>query len=161
LVAGDETETAGGPGSAPKPFAVLRLRFERELAAAVDPAAPWPECLAVAIRAALRQAAADPAAARRLILPAAGRRNDDLGPFTEMVDGLAARLRGGAPVLPRPERTARNLVLRVARQTLLQLETRPEEPVTSIGPDLIVFALTPYVGLAEARRLGDHPIATP
>jgi hypothetical protein len=28
--------------------------------------------------------------------------------------------------------------------------------VTSIGPDLIVFALTPYVGLATARCLADQ-----
>jgi hypothetical protein len=75
-----------------------------------------------------------------------------------MVDDLAAVLRRGAPAVPRPERTARNLVLRVARQMLLHLESRPDEPVTMIGPDLIVFALTPYVGLAAARRLAAAPI---
>lgn len=141
-----------------KPYAILRSRFERELAAAVGLSAPWPECLAAAIRAALQQAAARPTTARRLILPAAGRRNDDLAPFMEMVDDLAAALRRRAPVVPDSKRTARNLVLRVARQVLLQLETRPEESVTAIGPDLIVFALTPYVGLDAARRFADQPI---
>lgn len=72
-----------------------------------------------------------------------------------MVDDLAAKLRRGAPAVPAPERTARNLVLRIARQILLHLEARPDEPVTAIGPDLIVFALTPYVGLVEARRLAE------
>lgn len=136
-----------------KPYAILRSRFESDLAAAVDPAAPWPERVAAAIRAALRSAAADPAAARRLALPAAGRRSADLAPFTAMVDDLAAKFRRDAPTVPGPERTARNLVLRIARQVLLHLETRPDEPVTAIAPDLIVFALTPYVGLTDARRL--------
>lgn len=143
-----------------KPYAILRSWFERELAATVRSGASWPECVAGGIRAALRSAAADPATACRLTLPAAARRTDDLDSFTAMVDGLAAALRRGAPAVPFPERTARNLVLRVARQILLQLETRPEEPVTSIGPDLIVFALTPYVGLATARRFADQPIET-
>lgn len=93
-------------------------------------------------------------------MPAAGRRSDDVAPFAAMVDDLAATLRRDAPAVPSPERTARNVVLRVARQILLQLETRPEEPVTAIGPDLIVFALTPYVGLAAARRLADPPVET-
>jgi hypothetical protein len=137
-------------------YAILCSRFERDIAAAVDLAAPWPERAAGAIGATLRWAAADPARARRLALPAAGRRGDDLGAFTAMVDDLAARLRRDAPVVLDPERTARNLVLRVARQVLLHLETRPDEPVTALGPDLIVFALTPYVGLATARRLADR-----
>lgn len=152
----DDADAVGGAGSA-EPYVALRLRFERAVASTVDRRVTWPERLATAIRAALQQAAADPAAARRLVLPAAGRRTDDLVPFVEAVDGLAARLRRDAPVVPHPERTARNLVLRVARQALLHLETRPEEPVTTIGPDLIVFALTPYVGLAEARRLATPP----
>ena len=105
-------------------------------------------------------AEADPAAARRLTLPAAGRRSDDLGSFTSMVDDLAAKLRRDAPAVARPERTARNVVLRVARQVLLQLELRPGEPVTAIASDLVLFALTPYVGLATARRLADRSIET-
>lgn len=143
-----------------QPYAILRSRLELDLAAAVDPGAPWPERVAAAIRAALRSAAADPAAARRLALPAAGRRSDDLAPFMAMVDGLAAKLRRDAPAVPSPERTARNLVVRVARQILLHLEAGPEEPVTAIGPDLIVFVLTPYVGLTDARSLADPAIGS-
>jgi hypothetical protein len=40
---------------------------------------------------------------------------------------------------------------------LLHLEAQPDEPVTAIASDLIVFALTPYVGLTAARRLADRP----
>jgi hypothetical protein len=150
------SHATGNPQDGTQPYAIQRFQFERDLAAAVDPTAPWPQRLAAAIGATLRWAAADPASAHRLALPAAGRRSDDLGAFTAMVDDLAAELRRGAPAVARPERTARNVVLRVARQILLQLEAGPEEPVTSIGPDLIVFALTPYVGLATARCLADQ-----
>jgi hypothetical protein len=113
----------------------------------------WAEDVAVGIRAALARADADPAAARRLLLPASGRRGGDPASYAAAVDDLSARLLRGAPPLPDPERTARNLVVRVARQVLLRLEMHPDEPVKEIAPDLIVFALTPYVGLARARTL--------
>ncbi len=116
----------------------------------------WAEGVAGGIRTGLARAAADPVAARRLTLPASGRRGGDRNGYATMVDDLSTQLLHGAPPLPDPQRTARNVVVRVARQILLQLETRPDEPVTSIGPDLIVFALTPYVGLATARCLADQ-----
>lgn len=108
--------------------------------------------VAAAIRAALALAEADPAAGRVLTVPAANRGGDPDPTFAEMVDRLAALLRRDAPPRPDPERAARNVVLLIARQALLHLERRPEEPLTPIAPDLIVFALTPYVGLGEARR---------
>jgi hypothetical protein len=154
------SDATGNHQDGTEPYAILRSRFERDLAAAVDLGAPWPDRVAAAISTALRTAEADPAAARRLTLPAAGRRNDDLGAFTAMVDDLAAKLRRDAPAVPSPERTARNLVLRVARQVLLQLELHPEERVTAIAPDLILFALTPYVDLATARRFAARPNET-
>ena len=115
----------------------------------------WAASVAAAIREGLTRAAADPATARRLTLPASGRRGGDPDGYAAAVDELSARLLDGAPPLPDPGRAARNVVVRVARQVLLHLETRPEEPVTEIAPDLIVFALTPYVGLATARRLAE------
>lgn len=113
----------------------------------------WAAGVAAAIREGLAHAAADPAAARRLTLPASGRRGGDPNGYAVAVDELSARLLDGAPPLPDAERAARNVVVRVARQMLLHLETCPDEPVTEIAPDLIVFVLTPYVGLATARRL--------
>jgi hypothetical protein len=120
----------------------------------------WAEGVAAAIRRGLAAAAADPVAARRLTLPAAGRRGGDAAGYVAMVDELSARLLDGAPPLADPERTARNLVIRIARQVLLHLETYPDEPVTEIVPDLIVFALTPYIGLAAARCLAETPTAS-
>ena len=73
-----------------------------------------------------------------------------------MVDEIAARLAEGAPPTRHPERTARNVVLRVARQLLLQLEVRRDEPPSAIAPELVVFALTPYIGMAEAQRWAEE-----
>jgi hypothetical protein len=142
------------------PFSTYRDRLFAAVDRRRDSASTWPVCVAGAIRDAIGLAAADPIAARRLTFPASGRRNEDAGAFAAMVDDLAARLRHRAPPLPTPERTSRNLVRRLARQILHQLELHPEQPVTAIAPDLIVFALTPYVGLAEARRLADQPTET-
>ncbi len=126
----------------------------------MDPTDSWPEAVAASIQAALTVATDDPSAAHRLTVPATGRRSEDHAAFTVAVDDLAARLCRGAPSAFRSERPARNLVLRIARQVCLQLENRPDEAVSVIAPDLIVFALAPHVGLAEARRLADQPIET-
>ncbi len=124
------------------------------------PSTSWPEAFAKAIRAALTVAAADPSGAHRLVVPVAGRRTENGSPFDVMVGDLVTRVRRGAPAGFKSERAARNLVLQIARQVCLHLETRRGEPVTVIAPDLIVLALTPCVGLAEARRLADQPIET-
>jgi hypothetical protein len=136
----------------PVAFALCRRRLERTLAASCDPAQPWAAGAAAAIEAALGFAEVDPVAARVLTVHSAFRRIEGAAPFMAMVEDFAAVLNCGAPPTSRPERTARNIVTRVARQTLLQLEMRSNAPVVEIAPDLIVFALTPYTGFAEAHR---------
>jgi hypothetical protein len=139
----------------PRAFARCSRRLERAIAASCDPRRPWAARVAAAIRAALAFADTDPIAAGVVAVPAAFRRYAEPTSFAEFVDRLAVRLRDGAPPTRHPERTARNVVIRVARQTLLQLEMRPGSPPSDIAPELIVFALTPYVGLAEAQRWAD------
>ena len=153
------SENRGGGGEAPlqaaqdaAAFALCRGRLERAVAASCDPAQPWAARVAAAIRAALAFATADPVAAWILTVHVASRRLEGAAAFTAMVDHFVVALNREAPPTNHPERTARNTVTRVARQTLLHLELRPDTPATAIAPDLIVFALTPYVGLAEAQR---------
>ena len=135
----------------PEAFSRCRNRLERTIAAACEPGQSWQQRVAEAIRAALRFAEAEPVAARILTVHSACRRYGDQASFADLVDDLAARLAADAPPVPYPERTARNMVLRIMRQTLLQLELHGEGP-TAIAADLVVFALTPYVGLREAQR---------
>ncbi|HVY97605.1 MAG TPA: hypothetical protein VHA54_11655 [Solirubrobacterales bacterium] len=153
------SENQGGGGRKPlspaesaAAFALCRRRLERAVAASCDPSKAWPARVSAAIRAALEFAEAEPVAARVLTVHAAYRRLDGADAFAAMVDRFATRLAEGAPATVRPELTARGVVLRIARQTLLQLELRPGRPATEIVPDLVMFALTPYTGFAAAQR---------
>lgn len=140
----------------PQAFERCGRRLERAIASSCGLDRPWPDRVAAGIRATLEFAEAEPVAARVVMVHAASRRYGGSVPFTAMVDGLAARMAEGAPPIRYPERTARNVVLRVMRQTLLQIELL-RQPPTAIAPDLIVFALTPYVGLAEAQERAARP----
>ncbi len=135
----------------PDTFARCCRRFEHAVESTCRGDRPWGERVAAGIRASLEFAEAEPVAAHVVLVHAAYRRYGGSTAFSALVDRLAAHLAEGAPAVLRPQRTARNIVLRVMRQTLLQLEQRRGEP-TAIAADLIVFALTPYVGLAEAQR---------
>lgn len=135
----------------PEAFDRCCRRLEEVIDSACDPDRPWAERVAGAVRAGLEFAEAEPTSAYAVLVHSAFRRHGGSAEFVALVDDLAARLAEGAPPLPRPGRTARGIVLRVMRQTLLQLELRTEGP-TAIAPDLLVFALTPYLGLREAQR---------
>lgn len=145
----------------PRAFARCSGRLERAIGDACDARLPWPGRVATAIRAALAFADTDPVAAAVVGVPAAFRRYAEPQSFTELVDRLAALLQEGAPPTRHPDRTARNAVRRIARQVLLRLEMEPESPPSDLAPELIVFALTPYVGLAEAQRWADPATGVP
>ena len=133
-------------------FADCRSRLERSVRDACPPDQPWPARVVAGIDAALRFADADRAAARTLTIHAAFRRLEGADEFYAMVDRFAGLFSDGAPPTDRPDSTARSIVIRVARQTLNQIDLRPDAGVVEIGPDLIVFALIPYLGFAEAQR---------
>lgn len=133
-------------------FDLCRSRLERSVQDACLPGRPWPARVVAGIDAALRFADADRAAARILTVHAAFRRLEGGDAFREMVDHYAELFSDGAPPTDRPDGTARAIVIRIARQTLHQIDLRPETGVAEIAPDLIVFALIPYLGFAEAQR---------
>jgi hypothetical protein len=133
-------------------FALQRRRLERAVFASCVPDQSWAGRIADAIWAALRFADSDTFAAKILTIHAAQRRLGGHSSFVEMVDHFAGLLSRGAPPTSHPMRTSRNVVTRIARQTFLQIDTRPDALAIDIAPDLIVFALAPYVSLAEAQR---------
>jgi hypothetical protein len=133
-------------------FALCRGRLERSVRDACPPDRPWPGRVAAGIDAALRFADADRAAARILTIHSAFRRLEGGGAFLEMVDGFAELFSKGAPPTDRPDGMARTIVIRIARQTLNQIDLHPHVGVVEIAPDMIVFALIPYLGFAEAQR---------
>lgn len=135
----------------PDAFVRCRRRLEEALTGSCEPGGPWAANAAASIWAALDFASGDPVAARVLTIHSACRRFDH-AEFDAMVASLAKRLRRGAPSTLHPERTAAAAVRRICRQVLLQLELWPRVPPRTIAPQLIVFALTPYVGFEEAKR---------
>jgi hypothetical protein len=129
-----------------------RRRLEAAVDSSCDRGEAWAARVAAGVRAALQLVEAEPESGRALAAQAANRGGGWEPEFAALVEALAARFERDAPPVARPERTARNTVLLLVRQVLLYLETRPAGRVTEIAPDLIVFSITPYVGLEEARR---------
>lgn len=140
----------------PDGFARCRSRLDAAIEQSCEPGAPWAIRVVAAIRAALEFAESDRIGALVITAHAAHRRSPSAPAFAAMVEQWAARLREGAPPTRHPERTATGVVHRIARQILLQLELRPEVPPTRIAGDLIVFALTPYLGFVEALRWAEE-----
>jgi hypothetical protein len=140
----------------PDSFARCRDRLDAAIAGGCEPGAPWPAQVIAAIRAALEFAESDRLAALVITAHAAHRRSLSTPAFAAMVEQWAGRLREGAPPTRHPHRTATGVAQRIARQILLQLELRPDVPPTRIAGDLIVFALTPYLGFVEALRWAEE-----
>jgi hypothetical protein len=140
----------------PDGFARCRGRLDAAIAGSCESGAPWPVRVVVAIRAALEFAESERFAALVITAHAAHRRSTSTPDFAAMVEQWAARLRDGAPATRHPQRTAIAVVQRIARQILLQLELRPGVPPPRIAGDLIVFALTPYLGFVEALRWAEE-----
>jgi hypothetical protein len=136
----------------PEAFARSRRRLEAALVGPCDPRQPWAPRVVAAIHAVLEFAEAEPVAARVIAVHAAFRRYEAPATFGALVEAMAARLSEGAPPTRHPDRTARGIVLRIARQALLQLELHPDTKPTALAPDLVAFALTPYLGFTEAQR---------
>jgi hypothetical protein len=136
-------------------FRRCRKRLERRIDRACDPDQPWPARASAGIHAALDFARTDPTAAWVLTVHATVRRLDGGATFGEMVDRLAGIFSRGAPE-PRqpPPLSPENVVIRIARQAHRQIEAG--ETVVDISADLIFFALTPYVGYAEAKRWSER-----
>lgn len=149
----------------PEAFARARRRLEAALAVPCDPGQEWAPRVVAGIEAVLEFAEVEPVAARVLTVHAAFRRYEAPATFGALVDEMATRLSAGAPPTRHPERTARGVVLRIARQVLLQLELHPEAKPTALAPELIAFTLTPYLGFAEAQRWAsaapDSPLDRP
>ena len=132
-------------------FGRCRRRLEVAIEEACEGHASWPARVAAAVRAAVELAATDPDAGRTLT-EGAGRRRDDDEELLALVDRLATLLDRGAPPRNRRLPDASALVMRIARQVNLELESGRGSALPAVAPDLTFLALMPYLGFAEARR---------
>lgn len=135
--------------------AVDRLRLE--VAAGCAEQADWAQRVCAALSAAIGFLAREPACASLLLGEGlrSGRSLPDR--FQRALDGLAPQLREGAPVesggTPPPQVVDEAVVGGIASLLERHIVDGEAERLGEFFPDIAEFALTPYVGANEARRI--------
>jgi len=113
--------------------------------------AEWPARVAAAIVAALEFAAADPVAARVLTVDALAQGDYGIYRHQRLIDHCAELLGAGAPEDPRrPQATELGVVGGIVYLVTRRLLQGKEASLGLLAPDLIQFALIPYLGLEGA-----------
>jgi hypothetical protein len=116
-------------------------------------ARPWPAQVAAAIETALAFAAADPAAARVLLVRAPVERPDGPGRHLRLVECFAELLAAEAPRdRRRPASAAEAVVGGIAVIVADHIRADDPQALPALLPELVELALVPYLGRAEARR---------
>jgi AcrR family transcriptional regulator len=128
------------------------------LTAAWEEADDWPAQVRSALEAALDFFSASPDLARLVLTepfvagPAISRR------YQEQIEQLVPFLAEGRELSPEagsfPATTERGLIGSIASQVGRKVSAGEAEKLPALLPDLVQFALTPYLGAAEARRVG-------
>ncbi len=160
------TSTHGGVGQAVAggdryPFGRVIAEVESAVVESCAGEEEWPARIAAGIDAVVDFAVAEPAAARVLAIDsrAGGAERRD---YDEMIDRFAGLLGAGAP---RPERlsasTDQSIVSMIASIVSCHLRAGSVDSLGRGEPDLVFFALLPYVGFAEANRWSSRYMDVP
>jgi AcrR family transcriptional regulator len=117
----------------------------------------WPQRVRAALAAALEFFAAEPELARLLLTEPFVAGPDVARRYQEQVERLAPYLREGrelsAAAASFPETTERGLIGSIASQIGRKASAGEADSLPALLPELAQFALTPYLGPAEARRV--------
>jgi AcrR family transcriptional regulator len=136
--------------------AVERLRAT--LLSSCEQRRDWAEGVCIALAAALAELAAEPARANLLLVEGLRAGPGIYGRFQAAVDSLLPYMRAGAPgsgedaddaATAADEAVVGGIASLLGRRVLAGEAERLEEFL----PELAEFALTPYLGVAEARRI--------
>jgi len=134
-------------------FAGLQVRLESACAAAGE----WPAGVAAAIRAAFEWVAEEPRAAQLLTNDALAGGSVGFERYERMVAYVAELLRPGRAQADHGERlpaiTERAMASGVAMLVAQRLSMGREAELPGLAGEAIQFALTPYLGSDEARRI--------
>jgi hypothetical protein len=118
----------------------------------------WPQKIAAGIRAGLEFAMADVAGARVLTSEALAHGQDGIERHERLLAYLGEHLLAGRREGPDgerlPEITERAMVGGVVALVEQRLDLGRGEELQALVPEAIQFVLTPYLGAAEARRVG-------
>lgn len=121
----------------------------------------WPRKVRAALAATLEFFAASPELARLCLTEPFVAGASISSHYRDQVERLTPYLREGrelsAPAAPYPETTERGLIGSIASQIGRKVSAGEAGEIPELLPDLVQFALTPYLGAAAARRvaLGD------
>jgi hypothetical protein len=115
----------------------------------------WPDKVAVGVYAALEFAAADPDRALGL-LARDGERDGEANAYRQTVDCLIDLLDGIVPAAASPAGGSAGSVEGIAMVVSHHLRADRLEGLGQIGPELVEFALQPYLGYVEAKRWADR-----
>lgn len=134
-------------------FARLQVRIESACVAEVE----WPAQVAAGIRAALAFAASEPDAARTLTTAALAGGRAGYERYDRMVSHLGEWLLPGRALRPEGKRlpgiTEKAMVGGVAMLVAQRVDLGRHAELPALVPEAIQFALTPYIGTDEARRV--------
>jgi len=144
-------------------FEAALARFQVRVEKACTGGSDWPTGAAAAIRAALEFAAEDPAAANTLTNEAMAAGVDGIARRERLLahtgDALARGRAERSEAEDLPEMTEHALVGGIAALIADRVARGRAEELPGMAAEAIQFALTPYLGIAEAKRIaaGEAP----
>lgn len=134
-------------------FTRLRIRIETACSSQPD----WPSGTAAAIRAAMALAASDPAAVRALTTDALADGKAGFARYQRAISYLCELLlpgRGERPDADRlPDETERALAGGISMLVAQRIDLGRHAELPALAAEATQFVLTPYLGVAEARRV--------
>jgi hypothetical protein len=134
-------------------FARLQVRIESACVAEAE----WPARVNAGIRAAIAFAATDPAAAKTLTTEALAGGRAGYERYDRMVSHLGEWLLPGRALRPEgaplPEITEKAMVGGVAMLVAQRVDLGRHAELPELAAEAVQFALTPYLGTEEARRV--------
>jgi hypothetical protein len=151
------TEAPGQDGF-PRSFESAFARLQIVIVEACGGEDEWPDRAAEAIAAALRFAAEDPVSVRLLTSEALARGADGINRHERLIAYLSRSLVPGRRQRPDggrlPEITEDAIAGGIVMLVAQRIDRGEELELPAAAPDVIEFVLTPYLGAAEARRVG-------
>jgi len=134
---------------------LARLQVRVESACVAE--AEWPAQVAAGIRAALQFAAVEPEAAKTLTSGALAEGRAGYERYDRMISHLSEWLLPGRALRPEsarlPEITEKAMVGGVAMLVAQRVDLGRQAELPELAAEAVQFALTPYLGTEEARRV--------
>jgi hypothetical protein len=138
-------------------FARLQIRLEDACRGSAD----WPSGMAAAIRAGFEFAASHPTATSALTVDALAAGPDGIARHRRLLAYVAERLAAGRDLRPEGAELPQLTEMAVAGGLLGLVAERLTRGGTAelpaLAPQAVQFALTPYIGVEEAKRIAVGP----